>query len=94
MTIQIKSDGGTVNATRETVYECTYASSTQLRTAHVRAWDAGEAAELFAHELRSEGVSERGNIRASGRGGRGVRRMAYSPSPLVRLRTPARRSRG
>ena len=39
---------------REAVYECTYASARELRTARVRAWDAIEAGELFAQELRGE----------------------------------------
>jgi hypothetical protein len=51
-----------MSETREVVFECTYASSAELRRAYVRAWDAEEAAELFAQELRVEGVEERGDI--------------------------------
>lgn len=47
---------------RESVFECTYASAALLRTAHVRAWDAQEAVELFAHELLDDGVEEDGEI--------------------------------
>jgi hypothetical protein len=68
-----------MNATREAVFECTYASKAQVRTAHVRAWDLQEAVELFAHELRADGVAQRGNIRARARGARRVRKAAYPP---------------
>jgi hypothetical protein len=39
---------------RESVYLCTYGSGEQERIGHVRAWDDGEAAELFARELEVE----------------------------------------
>lgn len=69
-----------MNAIREVVYECWYASSAQQRTAHVRAWDLREAVELFAQELRLEGVAEDGRIcaRAFGASGAGdVSEVAY-----------------
>lgn len=68
-----------MNATREAVYECTYASATRLRTAHVRAWDVREAFELFDHELRSDGVAEPGSIRVRDRGARRLRKAVYLP---------------
>ena len=45
---------------RETVYLCTYGSGEHERVGHVRAWDDGEAAELFARELELE--SEGGGV--------------------------------
>lgn len=72
-----------MTATREAVFECTYASAASQRIAHVRAWDAGEAVELFAHELRAEGVQQSGTI--SVRGGRGAR-ARKSAYPLSRSR--------
>lgn len=62
---------------REGVYECTYASSAVVRTAHVRAWDAREALELFADELRGDGVVESGEIRVEAKGGRAARTKRY-----------------
>lgn len=82
-----------MNTTREAVYECIYASATQRRTAHVRAWDVREAVDLFAHELRAEGVAERGKIRVRARGGRSSRDTVYSPRPGLGTRgLPRRRS--
>jgi hypothetical protein len=64
---------------RETLFECTYSSPAVVRTAHVRAWDLGEAVTLFEDELRGDGVSERGEIRARPtRGGR-ARIFPYRP---------------
>jgi hypothetical protein len=68
-----------MSTTRETVYECTYASATCLRTAHVRAWDVREAVDLFDHELRADGVAERGSIRVRGAGAQGLRKAVYLP---------------
>lgn len=68
-----------MNVTREGVFECTYASTAQLRTAYVRAWDAEEAVELFAEELRGDGVAERGDISVRGRTEARARRSVYSP---------------
>jgi hypothetical protein len=78
-----------MNATREAVFECTYASAARLWTAHVRAWDAGEAVELFAHELRVDGVAESGTISVRGRKHEPPRTSAY---PLAQR--PGRSSRG
>lgn len=36
---------------RESIYVCTYTTAEEEHVAHVRAWDAREAAELFAREL-------------------------------------------
>jgi hypothetical protein len=68
-----------MSLTREGVFECTYASPAQLRTAYVRAWDAEEAVELFAQELRVEGVAERGDISVRARADGRSRRSVYSP---------------
>jgi hypothetical protein len=68
-----------MSVTREGVFECTYASSAQLRTAYVRAWDVEEAIELFAQELRVDGVEERGDISVRARTDRQPRRSVYSP---------------
>jgi hypothetical protein len=68
-----------MNATREAVFECTYASAARLRTAYVRAWDAREASELFALELRGDGVAERGNISVRTRKDLRPRRSVYAP---------------
>lgn len=65
-------------AIRETVFECTYASAAVRKTAHVRAWDAREAVELFAHELRADGVAERGSITVRARSDRKPRTSVYS----------------
>lgn len=64
---------------REAVYECTYASATRLRMAHVRAWDVREAVELFDHELRADGVAERGSIRVRGSGTGRLGKAVYLP---------------
>lgn len=41
---------------RESVYVCTYSTAEEEHVAHVRAWDAREAAELFACEMAIECV--------------------------------------
>jgi hypothetical protein len=61
-----------MNAIKEALYECTYASAQGLRTAHFMAWDSREAVEMFAHELQAEGVAERGIIQVRARGDRQV----------------------
>ena len=61
-----------MNAIKEALYECTYASAEGLRTAHFMAWDSREAVEMFAHELEAEGVAERGIIQVRARGDRPV----------------------
>lgn len=61
---------------REAFYACTFDSRTERRIAHVRAWDLGEAVELFVSELRSEGVSEPGEVVVAPlRGGRRSRAL-------------------
>ena len=47
---------------RESFFRCVFTSPSSRRVAHVRAWDAGEAVQLFRTELRTEGVEERGTI--------------------------------
>jgi hypothetical protein len=47
---------------RESFYRCVFSSPRSQRVAHVRAWDAGEAVQLFRTELKSDGVAERGTI--------------------------------
>jgi hypothetical protein len=66
-----------MHTTREGVYECTYASAGKHRTAHVRAWDAREAGELFADELRADGIAEPGSISVRARSDSKARRMLY-----------------
>lgn len=68
-----------MSVTREAVFECTYASSEELRTAYVRAWNAEEAVELFAEELRVDGVEERGDISVRARTDEPARTSVYSP---------------
>ncbi len=47
---------------RESFYRCVFSSPRSRRVAHVRAWDADEALQLFRTELRADGVDERGAI--------------------------------
>jgi len=47
---------------RESIYRCVFSSPGLQRVAHVRAWDADEAAELFQTELRADGYQKRGAI--------------------------------
>ncbi len=54
-----------MNAQRESFFRCTFSSGSEQRIAHVRAWDAGEAVQLFRTELRGDGVEERGTIEVS-----------------------------
>lgn len=70
----------TMSPSREAVFECTYASPRGQRIAHVRAWDAGEAADLFAHELAADGITDPGSISVRRRGDRRPRTAAY-PRP-------------
>jgi hypothetical protein len=46
----------------EILYACTFASRSGLRITHVRAWDPGDALDLFVAELRSEGITEAGEV--------------------------------
>ncbi len=56
---------------RESSFECQFDSASRRRIAHVRAWDAKEAVQLFVIELRSDGVEEAGEVVvAPVRGGR------------------------
>lgn len=64
---------------RESFFRCVYSSSHERRVAHVRAWDAGEAAQLFRTELRSDGVAERGTIEVFPFGASEAERSAYRP---------------
>ncbi len=54
-----------MNAQRESFFRCTFSSESSHRVAHVRAWDAGEAVQLFRTELKVDGVDERGTIEVS-----------------------------
>jgi hypothetical protein len=51
-----------MNTQRESFFRCTFSSGKSQRVAHVRAWDAGEAVQLFRTELKGDGVDERGTI--------------------------------
>ena len=65
---------------RETSYRCTFSSPRTHRIAHVRAWDPGEAVQLFRVELRTDGVDELGTIEVSDLAGTGVAERAdYRP---------------
>lgn len=63
--------------TREALFECTYASAAQRRTVVIRAWDAREAVELFAKELREDGIADRGEISVRARGDDAASRSSY-----------------
>ena len=64
---------------RESFYRCVFSSSHERRIAHVRAWDAGEAVQLFRTELKSDGVEERGTIEVFPFGSEEAERSAYRP---------------
>ncbi|BDG04010.1 hypothetical protein [Anaeromyxobacter oryzae] len=64
---------------RETFYACTFDSLSERRLAHVRAWDAGEAMELFVAELEGDGVAEPGDVEVAPLGGRPCSRARYRP---------------
>ncbi len=56
---------------RESSFQCQFDSASRRRVAHVRAWDAKEALQLFVVELRGDGVEEAGEVVVSPvRGGR------------------------
>lgn len=57
---------------RESFYRCIFSSPRSRRVAHVRAWDADEALQLFRTELRADGVDERGAIEVSAFDGSGA----------------------
>ncbi len=62
---------------RESLYRCVFESSESRRVAHVRAWDADEAALLFKTELASDGVDERGTIEVFPYGDEAAHPAAY-----------------
>ena len=69
-----------MNAQRESFFRCTFSSETSQRIAHVRAWDAGEAVQLFRTELQGDGVDERGTIEVNDLdGGQVPTRAQYRP---------------
>ncbi len=47
---------------RESSFECRFDSASRRRVAHIRAWDAKEALQLFEAELRADGVEEPGEL--------------------------------
>ncbi len=47
---------------RESSFECRFDSSSRRRVAHIRAWDAQEALQLFEAELSADGVDEPGEL--------------------------------
>lgn len=51
-----------MNVHRESFFRCSTASAQGPRVAHVRAWDACEAAELFRAELRADGLEDDGEV--------------------------------
>ncbi|HTN52813.1 MAG TPA: hypothetical protein VML50_10460 [Anaeromyxobacter sp.] len=65
---------------RETFYRCTLSSPAGRRVAHVRAWDPGEAVQLFQVELRDEGVEEGGTIEVAHLDGEISSRARYRPA--------------
>lgn len=66
-------------ARRETFYRCTFESEQSRRTAHVRAWDPGEAVQLFCTELRTDGVEERGTVEVTDLECAHVQKASYRP---------------
>ncbi len=64
---------------RESFFRCTFTSPSSRRVAHVRAWDVGEAVQLFRTELRTEGVEERGTIQVRSFDERAQERAEYRP---------------
>ncbi|ACG75448.1 hypothetical protein AnaeK_4245 [Anaeromyxobacter sp. K] len=64
-----------MNAHRESFYRCTIASPEGRRVAHVRAWDAREAEELFRAELRADGLDAAGPVE--------VAALGDAPGPLA-----------
>ncbi len=67
---------------RESFFQCQFDSAARRRIAHVRAWDAKEAVQLFVTELRGDGVDEEGEVVVSPvRGGRRRPSTACGPRP-------------
>ena len=50
---------------RERPFQCEFESASRHWVAHVRAWDAQEALQLFIAELRAEGIDEAGDVTVS-----------------------------
>jgi len=65
---------------RETLFRCTFSSPRRTTTAHVAAWDAREAVQLFADELRGEGVGEKGSIEVAALSGNVRKKAAFKPA--------------
>jgi hypothetical protein len=55
----------TITETRELLFVCEFQSRYERRIGHVRAWDAGEARELFLAELRADGVAAPGDVKVA-----------------------------
>ncbi|MFO0585605.1 MAG: hypothetical protein U0229_25255 [Anaeromyxobacter sp.] len=71
---------------RETLFRCTFSSPVRTTTAHLAAWDAGEAVQLFTDELRGEGVGEKGSIEVAALSGTVKKRAAFKPSARAHVR--------
>jgi hypothetical protein len=56
---------------REIPFQCQFDSASRHWVAHVRAWDAQEALQLFVAELRADGIDEAGEVMISPIGGGG-----------------------
>jgi hypothetical protein len=63
----------------EILYACTFDSRSERRIAHVRAWDPGDALELFVAELRSEGITEDGDVEVAPLHGEGRASAEFHP---------------
>ncbi len=61
---------------REAFFECSFTAGHRRKTAHVRAWTADEAEQLFREVLAGEGVAEAGTIVVSTDGERHESRLA------------------
>jgi hypothetical protein len=64
---------------REIFFRCTFSSPHRTSVAHITAWDAGEAVQLFQAELQDEGVGERGTIEVASLTGALTKRATYKP---------------
>jgi hypothetical protein len=64
----------------DSFFRCVFSSPESERTAHVRAWNASDAVQLFRSELLSDGVEERGTIRVSSFSDDEARRAPYRGS--------------
>jgi hypothetical protein len=70
---------------RESFFRCIFSSAGTQLVAHVRAWDAEEAVQLFRVELHADEVAERGSIEVTGLDGVVVQRDSYQPGPQAAL---------